>query len=103
LSLVGRVMAGQTQSRGFSTLQEADLKSVGASPYLTTGAAVGYWSAKLLIPMLVATEKKVGSASKVTPFAVEKLVNSEYTYKGQLARGYRHGVLSAGGANAGRL
>jgi ABC-type branched-subunit amino acid transport system substrate-binding protein len=67
---------------------EADLRSVGVSPpYLTTGASVGYWSAKLLISMLVATEKKVGSASKVTPLAVEKLVNSGYTYKGQLAGG----------------
>jgi hypothetical protein len=42
---------------------------------------------ELLISMLEATEKKVGSAAKVTPAAVEKMVNSGYTYKGSLAGG----------------
>jgi hypothetical protein len=67
---------------------ESDLRSVGVSPpYLTTGASVGYWSAKLLISMLEATKKKVGSASKVTPLAVEQVVNSGYTYKDPLTGG----------------
>jgi energy-coupling factor transporter ATP-binding protein EcfA2 len=48
----------------------------GVSPLPHNRRICWVLSAKLLISMLVATEKKVGSASKVTPLAVEKLVNS---------------------------
>jgi ABC-type branched-subunit amino acid transport system substrate-binding protein len=66
---------------------EKDLRATGAPPYLTTGASIGYWSAQLLISMLRATEQSVGSAAKVTPQAVEKVVNKGYVYKGALKGG----------------
>jgi ABC-type branched-subunit amino acid transport system substrate-binding protein len=64
-----------------------ELKAVGAPPYLSNGASVGYWSAQLFISMLQATLAKVGSAAKVTPDAMYKVVNAHYVYKGALSGG----------------
>ena len=64
-----------------------DLRAVGAPPYLTTGVSVGYWSAQLFIAMLKATVAKVGSASKVTPQAMYRVVNAGFVYRGDLAGG----------------
>ena len=63
------------------------LSAVGAPPYLGGGASVGYWSAQLFIAMLKATSTKVGSAAKVTPQAMYKVVNAGFTYQGTLAGG----------------
>jgi ABC-type branched-subunit amino acid transport system substrate-binding protein len=65
----------------------ADLKSVGAPPYLTTGVSIGYWSAQLFIATLKATAAKVGGADKVTPEAMYRVVNAGFTYKDPLAGG----------------
>lgn len=66
---------------------QKDLKSIGQPPNLTTGVSIGYWSAQLLIQALEATKAKVGSAAKVTPAAVERVVNAGFTYKPALAGG----------------
>jgi ABC-type branched-subunit amino acid transport system substrate-binding protein len=65
----------------------ADLKAVGAPPYLTTGVSIGYWSAQLFIAMLKATAAKVGGADKVTQQAMYRVVNAGFTYKDSLAGG----------------
>lgn len=64
-----------------------DLKAVGAPPYLSNGASIGYWSAQLFISMLKATLAKTGSAAKVTPQAMYNTVNGGYTYTSALPGG----------------
>jgi ABC-type branched-subunit amino acid transport system substrate-binding protein len=60
--------------------EEKDLKAIGQPPNLTTGVSTGYWSGEMLISMLQATEKRVGSAAKVTPTALKQTVNAGYTF-----------------------
>jgi ABC-type branched-subunit amino acid transport system substrate-binding protein len=61
--------------------EEKDLEATGQPPDLTTGVSIGYWSAILLEQMLKATLKTVGgNPDLVTGAAVEKTVNSGFTY-----------------------
>jgi branched-chain amino acid transport system substrate-binding protein len=61
--------------------EEKDLKATGQPADLTTGVSIGYWSAILLEQMLKATLKNVGgNPNLVTGAALQKTVNSGFTY-----------------------
>ena len=67
---------------------EADLKAVGQPPDLTSGVAVGYWSAIVFEQMLKATLKaEGGNPAKVTGATLEKTVTSGFTYTDPIAGG----------------
>ena len=67
---------------------EADLKATGQPPYLTSGVSIGYWSAILLEQMLKATLKNGGgNPYDVTGAAIEKTVNTGFTYTDPIAGG----------------
>jgi ABC-type branched-subunit amino acid transport system substrate-binding protein len=67
---------------------EKDLKSVGTAPDLTSGVAVGYWSAIVFEQMLKATLKaEGGNPAKVTGATLEKTVTSGFTYTDPIAGG----------------
>jgi ABC-type branched-subunit amino acid transport system substrate-binding protein len=67
---------------------EKDLQAVGAAPDLTSGTAVGYWSAIVFEQMLEATLKaEGGNPSKVTGATLEKTVTSGFTYSDPIAGG----------------
>jgi ABC-type branched-subunit amino acid transport system substrate-binding protein len=67
---------------------EKDLKTVGAAPDLTSGTAVGYWSAIVFEQMLKATLKaEAGNPDKVTGATLEKTVTSGFTYTDPIAGG----------------
>jgi hypothetical protein len=67
---------------------EKDLKSVGAAPDLTSGTAVGYWSAIVFEQMLKATLKaEGGNPAKVTGATLEKTVTSGFTHTDPIAGG----------------
>jgi ABC-type branched-subunit amino acid transport system substrate-binding protein len=67
---------------------EKDLKSVGAAPDLTSGVAVGYWSAIVFEQMLKATLKaEGGNPAKVTGATLEKTVTSGFTYTDPIVGG----------------
>lgn len=60
---------------------QKDLQAVGASPYLTSGTSVGYWSAIVLEQMLRATLDKVGgNPMKVTGATIQSTVNAGFSY-----------------------
>jgi hypothetical protein len=67
---------------------EKDLKSVGAAPDLTSGTAVGYWSAIVFEQMPKATLKaEGGNPAKVTGATLEKTVTSGFTHTDPIAGG----------------
>jgi ABC-type branched-subunit amino acid transport system substrate-binding protein len=67
---------------------EKDLTSVGASPNLTSGTSVGYWSAIVFEQMLKATLKSVGGdANKVNGASLQKVVTGGFTYTDPIAGG----------------
>ena len=67
---------------------EKDLTSVGASPHLTSGTSIGYWSAIVFEQMLRATLAKVGgNPNKVTGATLQQTVNSGFTYTDPIAGG----------------
>ena len=59
---------------------EKDLKATGTEPGMTTGTAVGYWTAIVLEQALKATLARVGSAAKVTPAALEQTVTGSKSW-----------------------
>jgi branched-chain amino acid transport system substrate-binding protein len=67
--------------------EEKELKAIGQPTTLTAGVSVGYWTAQEFIQALEATEKSVGAASKVTSAALQKRVNSGWTYTDTLSGG----------------
>jgi ABC-type branched-subunit amino acid transport system substrate-binding protein len=78
---VGNTFPANQNDTPAAKQEEKDLKSIGQPPYLTTGVSIGYWSAIVLEQMLRATLKKVGgNPNLVTGAAVEKMVNSGFTY-----------------------
>jgi hypothetical protein len=67
---------------------EKDLAAVGAKPYLSSGASIGYWSAIVFEQMLKATLAKVGgNPNKVTGATLQQTVNGGYTYTDPIAGG----------------
>ncbi len=61
---------------------------MGQPPDLTSGVAVGYWSAIVFEQMLKATLKaEGGNPAKVTGAALEKTVTSGFTYTDPIAGG----------------
>jgi ABC-type branched-subunit amino acid transport system substrate-binding protein len=67
---------------------EKDLKAVGQPPDLTSGVAVGYWSAIVFEQMLKATLKaEGGNPAKVTGATLEKTVTSGFTYTDPITGG----------------
>jgi ABC-type branched-subunit amino acid transport system substrate-binding protein len=67
---------------------QKDLTSVGQPPDLTSGVAVGYWSAILFEQMLKATLKaEGGNPNKVTSATLEQTVTKSFTYTDPIAGG----------------
>ncbi len=67
---------------------QKDLASTRQPPYLTSGVAVGYWSAIVFEQMLRATLKAEGdNPSKVTGATIQKTVNSGFVYTDPIAGG----------------
>lgn len=67
---------------------EKDLKAVGQPPDLTSGVAVGYWSAIVFEQMLKATLKaEGGNPAKATGATLEKTVTSGFTYTDPITGG----------------
>jgi ABC-type branched-subunit amino acid transport system substrate-binding protein len=67
---------------------EKDLKAVGQAPDLTSGVAVGYWSAIVFEEMLKATLKaEGGNPAKVTGVTLQKTVTSGFTYTDPITGG----------------
>jgi hypothetical protein len=67
---------------------ENDLAAVGAKPYLSSGASVGYWSAIVFEQMLKATLAKVGgNPNNVTGATLQQTVNNNFTYTDPIAGG----------------
>jgi hypothetical protein len=61
---------------------------VGQPPDLTSGVAVGYWSAIVFEQMLKATLKaEGGNPNKVTSTTLDKTVTSGFTYTDPIAGG----------------
>lgn len=70
------------------TQAEKDLKAVGQPPDLTSGVAVGYWSAIVFEQMLKATLKaEGGNPNKVTGTTLQKTVTSAFTYTDPISGG----------------
>jgi ABC-type branched-subunit amino acid transport system substrate-binding protein len=60
---------------------EKDLKATGQSDGMTSGTAVGYWTAILLEQALKATLARVGSPEKVTGAALEQTVTGSKSWE----------------------
>jgi ABC-type branched-subunit amino acid transport system substrate-binding protein len=67
---------------------QQDLVATGQPPYLTSGVSEGYWSAIVFEQMLRATLAAVGGdPTKVDGAAIQKTVNSGFTYTDPIAGG----------------
>jgi ABC-type branched-subunit amino acid transport system substrate-binding protein len=80
LDVIQYMPAGANHSPATVQAQK-DLKAIGASTLLSTGEAVGYWSADILIQGLEKDAKKVGAA-KVNSVNLDSAMAKGFTYTG---------------------